>query len=55
MRTTLSRGDHKEARRLRLMSCHIPYAAILAGSWMALTVLSAVLTILAQGPVNPIP
>jgi hypothetical protein len=52
---TLSSLDHKEARRLTWKSRHIPFGTLFAASWIATAVMSAVLTILAQSPANPIP
>jgi hypothetical protein len=56
LRHELSRpaADHKEAVRLSWMSLHIPFGTILIGSLAAASVLSAVLTITALGPVNGI-
>jgi hypothetical protein len=48
------RANHKEARRLALKSWHIPFVTIFVGCWIGAAVLSAVLTIFALGPVNPI-
>ena len=52
---TLSSLDHREARRLTWKSRHIPFATIFAASWAVAAVMSATLTILAQGPANAIP
>jgi hypothetical protein len=47
--------DHREAVRLSLKSLHIPFMTILIVSIALASVLSAVLTITAQGPVNGMP
>jgi hypothetical protein len=47
--------DHKGAVRLTWKSLHIPFGTILIGSLIVASVLSAILTILAAGPSNPIP
>jgi hypothetical protein len=47
--------DHKEAVRLTWKSRHVPVGTILLVCLMAVCVLSAVLTILAESPSNPIP
>ncbi len=44
--------DHKEAVRLSWKSWHIPFGTILIGSLAVASVVSAVLTITAQGPIN---
>ena len=46
-------SDHKEAVRLVWKSRHVPVLTMLAGSWAVASVLAAVLSILAQSPVNP--
>jgi hypothetical protein len=48
-------AEHKEAVRLAWLSRHIPLGSLLIGSFIAVIFASAVLTILAQGPSNPIP
>jgi hypothetical protein len=48
-------ADHKEAVRLKWKSRHIPVGAILLAVLVGVSVLSAVLTILAESPSNPIP
>jgi hypothetical protein len=55
MRSMLTAVDHREARRLLWKSRHVPILTIFASSWVVAGVLSAVLSILAQGPANPIP
>jgi hypothetical protein len=57
LRDAVSRpsADHKEAVRLSWKSLHIPFGTILIGSLAAASVLSAVLTITAQGPINGVP
>ena len=55
MRSMLTAMDHREARRLLWKSRHVPVLTIFASSWVVAGVLSAVLSILAQGPANPIP
>ncbi len=47
--------EHREAVRLAWLSRHIPLGSILIGGFVATAIASAVLTILAQGPSNPIP
>ena len=47
--------EHKEAVRLVWLSRHVPVRTVLIASLVTATVLSAVLTILAYGPANPIP
>jgi hypothetical protein len=47
--------DHREAVRLSLKSLHIPFVTILFVSLALASMLSAVLTIAAQGPANGIP
>ena len=47
-------ADHKEAVRLSWKSLHIPFGTILIGSLAVASVLSAILTITALGPVNGI-
>ena len=56
LRDALSRpaADHKEAVRLSRKSLHIPFGTILIGSLAVASVLSAILTITALGPVNAI-
>jgi hypothetical protein len=48
-------SDHKEARRLSWKSHHVPFGTVMMVCLAVAGVLSAVLTILAQGPANPIP
>jgi hypothetical protein len=48
-------SDHKEARRLSWKSHHVPFGTMMIVSLAIAGVLSAVLTIFAQGPHNPIP
>ena len=55
MRSLLSSVDHKESRRLFRKSHHIPFVTILAACWIVAAVLSAALTILAEGPHNFVP
>ena len=45
--------EHREAVRLSLKSLHIPFVTILLACLVLASVFSAVLTIAAQGPVNP--
>ena len=47
--------DHREAVRLSLKTLHIPFITILMVSLALASVLSAVLTITAQGPANGMP
>jgi len=47
--------DHKEAMRLTWKSRHIPVGAILLACLLAVSVLSAVLAIIAESPSSPIP
>jgi hypothetical protein len=47
--------DHKEAMRLTWKSRHIPMGTILLVFSVFVGVLSAILTILAESPSNPIP
>ena len=47
--------DHAEAVRLAWKSRHVPIGTILLVTLMLGSVLPTILTILAQGPVNPIP
>jgi hypothetical protein len=47
--------DHAEAVRLAWKSRHIPIGTILLATLMLGGLLPTVLTILAQGPVNPMP
>ena len=47
--------DHAEAVRLAWKSRHFPIGTILLVTLMLGSVLPTILTILAQGPVNPIP
>jgi hypothetical protein len=47
--------DHKEAVRLTWKSRHIPVGTILLGILVGLSVLSAILSIMAASPSNPIP
>jgi hypothetical protein len=49
------RVDHREARRLSWRSRHIPWGTLLLGGLMVVAVLSAIYTVIAQGPSNPIP
>jgi hypothetical protein len=51
----MNSADHKEAVRLTWKSRHIPIGTILLGVVVGLGVLSAILTILAASPSNPIP
>jgi hypothetical protein len=44
--------DHQEAVRLSWKTRHIPFGTILIGVLAAASVLSAVLTMVAEGPVN---
>ncbi len=44
------RLDHREAVRLSVKACHIPFGTILIGSLAFAGVLSTVLTIVAAGP-----
>ena len=46
--------DHWEAVRLSWKSRHIPFGTILIGGLALASVLSAVFTIIAEGPVNGI-
>ena len=55
MRSMLTAVDHREARRLLWKSRHVPILTIFASSWVVAGVLSAVLSILAQGPGTPSP
>lgn len=47
--------DHKEAVSLSWKSRHIPFGTILIGGLAVASVLSAILTITAQGPANGMP
>jgi hypothetical protein len=47
--------DHAEAVRLAWKSRHVPIGTILLVILILGTVIPTILTILAQGPVNPIP
>ncbi|HEY7385717.1 MAG TPA: hypothetical protein VH743_18820 [Beijerinckiaceae bacterium] len=47
--------DHKEAVRLTWKSRHIPIGTIVLGILMSLGVVSAILSIMAASPSNPIP
>jgi hypothetical protein len=47
--------DHKEAVRLLWKSRHVPVLTILAVSWAAARALSAIVSLITQGPANPIP
>jgi hypothetical protein len=47
--------DHAEAVRLAWKSRHVPVGTILLLILILGTVIPTILTILAQGPVNPIP
>ena len=47
-------AEHREAVRLAWLSRHIPLGSILIGGFVATAIASAVLTILAQGPSNPL-
>jgi hypothetical protein len=47
--------DQKEARRLARQSLRIPYASLLIGGFAILSLLSAVSSIFAAGPVNGMP
>jgi hypothetical protein len=47
--------DHAEAVRLAWKSRHVPIGTILLVTLMLGSVLPTILTILAEGPVNPIP
>jgi hypothetical protein len=46
--------EYKEARRLAWQSLHVPYGTLLLGSLAILSLLSAVSSIFAVGPVNGI-
>ncbi|WP_210484210.1 hypothetical protein [Microvirga antarctica] len=47
--------EHREAVRLSWKSRHIPWGTILLGSLIVSGVLSAILTVVAEGPANPQP
>jgi hypothetical protein len=47
--------DHREAVSLSWKSRHIPFGTILMASLIVASVLSAILTITAQGPANGMP
>jgi hypothetical protein len=47
--------EHREAARLTWLSRRLPVGSILLGSAAATILASAVLTILAQSPSNPMP
>ncbi len=47
--------DHREAVRLSLKSLHIPFVTLIVVGLALASVLSAVLTITAQGPANGFP
>ena len=47
--------DHREAVRLAWKSLHVPWVTVLSSGLLLICILSAVLTMLAQGPANPIP
>jgi hypothetical protein len=49
------RRDHREAMRLAWKSLHVPWGTVLTFGLLLICILSAVLTMLAQGPANPIP
>ena len=49
------RLERREAARLTWLSCRVPVGSILFGSAAATILASAVFTILAQSPSNPIP
>ena len=53
--TRLRPSEHREATRLAWSSLHVPLWSLLVGTSAVIMVASAVLTILAQGPSNPIP
>jgi hypothetical protein len=44
--------EHNEARRLAWQSLHVPYGTLLMGGLAILSLLSAVSSIFALGPVN---
>ncbi len=48
-----STGTHKEVLSLEWLSRHLPYGTIALALLAAIIVASAVFTILAQGPSNP--
>ncbi len=48
-------SDRKEALQLARQSRHIPLATLILGGFVLLNVMSAVASILAVSPVNPIP
>ena len=50
-----SRLERREARRLTWLSRRVPVGSILLGSAAATMLASAVFTILAQSPSNPMP
>jgi hypothetical protein len=49
------RQDHREAVRLSWKACHVPVGTILISGLALASVMSAVFTILADGPVHLVP
>jgi hypothetical protein len=49
---TSARQEHREALRLSRSSCHIPLGTILLACLALASLLSTVITILAQSPAN---
>ena len=47
--------EHREAVRLSWKSRHVPFGTILLGTLMLGSLLPTIFTILAQGPINPVP
>jgi ABC-type anion transport system duplicated permease subunit len=50
-----TRQEHQEAVRLSWKSRHVPFGTLLIGILILACLLSAILTIVAEGPANPIP
>jgi hypothetical protein len=47
--------EHREAVRLAWKCCHIPVGPILITLFVVWSLLPTILTIVAHGPVNPLP
>jgi hypothetical protein len=47
--------EQREARRLARESRHLPIATLIIGSFVLLNLMSAIGSIVALGPANPIP
>ncbi len=48
-------SERKEARQLARQSRHLPLASLVVGGFVLLNLMSAVASIVAVSPVNPIP